>query len=212
MSDTYCSAEDINKIIELLPLRVTRHMTRVGRIVNLLAHKIQDCDLSISCSGRTEFSYYGDAAFFHDIGKAYIPISILAKSGTFTDNEFETMKKHTVCAQVIFKDISRGLIVGVPEHLIGLAHDAAVYHHEWWNGRGYPYGMCYENIPLVARITSVCDAYDAITNDRVYQAARPHSEACRELEACSGTQFDPVVIKVFIDNEAEIFDVINPCN
>lgn len=204
MSDIYRNARDINEIIELLPSKITSHMYRVGRIVNVLAQKISEGDLNISYSDRNEFLYYGDAAFYHDIGKAYIPINLLTEPYKFTENEFETMKKHPVCAQVIFTDISRGLIVGVPEHLIGLAHDAAVFHHEWWNGSGYPYGMCCEDIPLIARITSVCDAYDAITNDRVYQTARPHSEACRELETCSGTQFDPVIIKIFLDNEEEI--------
>lgn len=204
MSEIYEKQKNVNEIIEMLPLKVLSHMIRVGRIVSVLAQKDRFFDTNICDLDETELLYYGEAAFYHDIGKAYIPIGILAKSGMFTKLEFEVMKKHTVCSQVIFSDIRRGSIAGVPEHLIGLAHDAAVFHHEWWNGKGYPFGISHEDIPLVARITSICDAYDAITNDRIYRAARSHLVACRELKACSGTQFDPAVIKIFLDNEKEI--------
>ncbi len=212
MSDIYYHVRDVSEIIELLPLKVTGHMTRVGMIVNMLTQKIYDDDINICNTEKSELLYYGDAAFFHDIGKAYIPLGILAKSCKFTIKEFETMKKHTACAQVIFNDINRGSIAGVPKHLIRLAHDAAVFHHEWWNGNGYPYGICYEDIPFIARITSVCDAYDAITSDRAYRTARTHCEACRELEIASGTQFDPVIVKIFLDNEIEILNIVNSCN
>ena len=73
--------------------------------------------------------------------------------------------------------------------------------HEWWNGNGYPYGIKCERIPLIARITSVCDVYDAITGDRSYRRARSHEYACSEIEANAGTQFDPVLAKLFLDNE-----------
>jgi putative two-component system response regulator len=208
MPDIYGNRSDINEIIELLPLKLIKHMTRVARIVNFLAQKKQYIDMSSCNFAKTEFFYYGEAAFYHDIGKAFVPYDILTKSCKFTREEFEAVKKHTTCAQVIFEDISHGSIAGIPEHLIDLARDAAVFHHEWWNGKGYPYGICRDEIPLIARITSVSDAYDAITNNRVYREARPHSEACRELKACSGTQFDPDIVKVFLDNEREIFDLV----
>ena len=121
----------------------------------------------------------------------------------------ESMKKHTLCAQVLFNDIDHGKIIGMPPHLVRPARDAAVYHHEWWDGQGYPYGIRGKEIPLIARITSVCDAYDAMTSNRCYRRARTHSEACRELETCSGTQFDPVLVRLFLDSDKEISEIIN---
>ena len=209
MPDIYGSERDINEIIELLPSKVTKHMTRVAGIVNFLAQKRHLVDTNSCNLGKSELFNYGDAALYHDIGKAFIPSRILTKSSEFTREEFETMKKHTICAQVIFEDISRGSILGIPEHLVELARDAAISHHEWWNGNGYPYGICRDDIPLIARITSVSDAYDAITNNRVYREARPHIEACRELKAWSGIQFDPDIVKLFLDNEREILDFVN---
>ena len=211
MSDKYGRIMYIDEILKLLPFRVITHMTRVSRITNVLAQKVCCGDKDSCYSDKFESLYFGDAAFYHDIGKSYIPMSVLAKSGRFSKNEFELMKKHTNCAQVIFHDINRGSIVGMPEHLILLARDAAVFHHECWDGNGYPYGISREDIPLVARITSVCDAYDAITNDRIYRTARTHREACDELKACSGTQFDPEIVDAFLKNEKEISCIVNYC-
>ena len=73
-----------------------------------------------------------------------------------------------------------------------------LYHHEWWNGKGYPKGLKGENIPLISRIISIVDAYDAMTNDRPYRKALSTEEAIEELKRCSGTQFDPNLVPKFI--------------
>lgn len=197
---------DIFEIIEMIPLRSDKHMDRVGKITEILSHKLSVGNHS--CLREDELQYCGEAASFHDIGKAFIPVELVKKPGRFTPEEMEIMKKHTVCAEVIFMDMERGRLTGLPENLLKSARDAAVYHHEWWNGNGYPYGRCHEEIPLIARITSVCDAYDAITSKRVYRQARPHYDACVELAACSGKQFDPNIINIFLANEKEIESVL----
>ena len=73
-----------------------------------------------------------------------------------------------------------------------------MHHHEWWNGGGYPAGLCGEEIPLGARIIAVCDAYDAMVSDRPYRRALSHDDALAELHRCAGTQFDPRVVRAFI--------------
>ena len=196
---------DVDSIIKALPLRVAEHMYRIGKLASVLTQKIFEREGSLGYYGSDELLFYGEAAFYHDLGKAFVPVSILIKLLRFTDQEMDIMRNHTICAQALFYDVERGILVGLPVHLIKLARDSAIYHHEWWNGSGYPYGIGFEEIPLIARITSVCDAYDAITNKRIYRSARSHNDACRELEAFSGKQFDPSVVKVFLDNEAEIF-------
>ena len=203
-----CGKRDINSIIDSLPQKATDHMFRVGKLVGILTQKISERGISPCYYDRDELPFYGEAAFYHDLGKAFVPVSVLTKPSRFTKREMDIMQKHTLCAQALFDDIERGRIVGVPELLFRPARDSAVYHHEWWSGSGYPYGIGFEEIPLIARITSVCDAYDAITNNRIYRSARSHSDACQELKAFSGTQFDPSVVQVFLYNEAEFFTVI----
>ncbi|HBR08981.1 MAG TPA: phosphohydrolase, partial [Clostridiales bacterium] len=72
------------------------------------------------------------------------------------------------------------------------------YHHEWWNGTGYPYGISYDAIPLIARITTVCDAYDAMTSSRIYRESHSHDHARQELKQYAGIQFDPELVRVFL--------------
>ena len=79
----------------------------------------------------------------------------------------------------------------------------AIYHHEWWNGNGYPFGIDGKKIPLIARITSTCDAYDAMTSQRTYRHAPSHDYACQELSENAKTQFDPFLVSIFLNHEAE---------
>lgn len=202
---------DIGLIIKRLHKNILGHMLRVSRSVDVLSRCIQ-CSCQNFCPAREdELAYYGEASFYHDIGKAYIPLGIITKPNTFTGEEAFVMKQHPLCAEVLFRDIDSGLITGIPKHLEASAYNAAVFHHEWWNGSGYPYGICRGEIPLIARITSVCDAYDAMTSNRVYRKARSHNDACLELKKFSGTQFDPEIVRVFLSVESEISAIIRSC-
>jgi HD-GYP domain-containing protein (c-di-GMP phosphodiesterase class II) len=97
----------------------------------------------------------------------------LVKPDELTIEEALEMRKHSVLAEELFRLITGGAISGMPEHLVRLAHDSAVYHHEWRNGQGYPFSLYRDEIPLIARITSICDVYDAITSDRSYRKLVP---------------------------------------
>ena len=122
----------------------------------------------------------------HDVGKIAIPDHILHKPSKLTNDEFAIMRTHvTIGASMLGSNTSPLLL---------LAADIARYHHERWDGRGYASGLAGEMIPLSARIVSVADAYDAMTNDRPYQRARSVEVAIQELVSCSGTQFDPDVV------------------
>lgn len=125
------------------------------------------------------------AARLHDLGKIGIPDAILLKPGGLTEAEFEKIKEHTLIGERI---LSTG-----QSRLMQVARDIAVSHHERWDGGGYPYGLCGEEIPLMGRIVSVADVFDALTHARPYKAAWSLEESLAELEKLSGQRLDPQV-------------------
>ena len=127
-------------------------------------------------------------AIMHDIGKIGIPLEILNKPGKLNDSEWNMMKTHVQKGYQIAKS---------SQEFSGIA-DMILYHHERWDGRGYPEGLREEQIPLLSRIIAVVDAYDAMTNDRAYRKALAESAARSELLRCAGTQFDPNIVREFI--------------
>jgi len=134
-----------------------------------------------------ETLYHG--ALLHDIGKLCIPDKVLLKPGKLTFDEYEAMKQHPYLGYKILKPIKL-----LQEESILVFH-----HHEWYNGQGYPVGLKGSEIPLGARIIAVIDAYDTmISAGERYKEKMMVRECVRELVRCSGTQFDPVVVKAFI--------------
>jgi len=124
-------------------------------------------------------------ALLHDVGKIRIPGSIINKPGPLDAEERALMETHTVIGEEMLDRV--GGMLGHVGHLVRSCH-------ERWDGNGYPDKLAAENIPLVARIVCACDAFSAMTTDRPYRAARTLEEALAELERCSGTHFDPLVV------------------
>jgi diguanylate cyclase (GGDEF)-like protein len=124
----------------------------------------------------------------HDIGKTAIPENILNKKGSLNAQEWEKMKEHS--------EIGYRIASSLPE--LASVSDAILYHHEHWDGTGYPHGLKGSRIPLLARIISIVDAFDAMTNDRVYSKAMPLEDAIMELDINAGKQFDPILVKMFL--------------
>lgn len=129
------------------------------------------------------------AAGFHDIGKIGISEEILSKPTSLTNNEYEIIKTHTEKGYRIIKASSE--LKNVAESVL--------YHHERWDGKGYPLGLKGDEIPLLARIISVCDTFDVMISGRVYKNAVSKKEALEELKRNSGTQFDPKIVDIFVD-------------
>lgn len=128
-------------------------------------------------------------SLLHDIGKMGIPDSILLKPGPLSDDEWRTMKKHPVMA---FQ-----MLAGVP--YLKQALDVPLYHHERWDGKGYPYGLREKQIPILARIFAVVDVWDALTTDRPYRPGWSQLEAMEYIEQQANKHFDPEVVNAFLD-------------
>jgi len=141
------------------------------------------------------------AALLHDIGKLSIPDSVLCKAGSLTESEWEMVKQHP----------ERG--IGILKYIVGLRSctDAVLFHHERYDGKGYPKGLQGNNIPLDARILAIADSYDAMTSERSYKGKRlSQEEAIAEIKRCAGTQFDPELAEIFIRLRVNSSSLLTP--
>jgi diguanylate cyclase (GGDEF)-like protein len=132
------------------------------------------------------------ASLLHDLGELAIPDDILAKPGDLAASEWRVVTEHPKIGQVVLEQA-------------GALRDAAMivlHHHEWFDGRGYPYGLAGVDIPVGARIVAICDAYEAMVGGRPYREAIPHHAAISELRRMAGTQFDPELVEVFAEQFA----------
>ena len=167
------------------------HSLRVASYTKLLAKKLGENE-------ATAQKFY-NIALLHDIGKIGIPDEILNKPGKLTEDEYETIKTHTYRGFEILKRVRSQKDIS----------DGAYYHHERFDGKGYPAKLNGAKIPWVARIISVADAFDAMSSTRPYRKRLPMEEIVEEIKKCSGTQFDPVVARAFLElYEEEAFNNI----
>ncbi len=136
----------------------------------------------------TELGRLALLAVLHDIGKIAIPHTILLKPGKLTEEEWEVMKTHT----------EKGYRIASASKELQPMAEYILHHHERWDGKGYPSGLKGEEIPLLSRIITVVDSHDVMVHDRPYHKAMSHEMAVEELLRCSGTQFDPQLVQVFL--------------
>lgn len=177
------------------------HIKRTAKYVEIIADELKK---------RGEYSdiltekYISDmvvAAPLHDIGKIHISDVILNKPGRLTDDEFEIMKTHTTAGEKLLIHAKDEL--GESSYL-DMAIEMAAYHHEWWNGKGYPYNIKENEIPLCARIMAVADVFDALTAKRCYKNAMPIEKAVSIIREETGTHFDPIVAEAFLSAVGKI--------
>ena len=155
------------------------HIERVSRYALLLTERAAP---ELLADPRVEFGY-----ILHDVGKIAVPDAVLRKSGPLTEEEWVLMRSHV--------DIGAHMLGAIPE--FEPVREIVRYHHERWDGAGYQQGVAAEEIPLPARLFAVCDAFDAMTTERPYQAARTPEAALSVLEGGSGTQWDPGAVHEF---------------
>jgi len=145
------------------------------------------------------------SAPLHDIGKIQVPDAILNKPGKLTADEFEIMKRHTTAGKKIIEQT----IANMPEaDYLNEAINLATYHHEKWNGTGYPKGLAGEDIPLSARVMAVADVFDALVSKRCYKEPFPFEKAMDIIREGAGNHFDPQVAEAFLTSEKEVREVV----
>ena len=177
--------ESLAAAVEAKDTVTSRHLRAVSRLATQLAKQVdpalvEDDDFLFGC-------------LLHDVGKIGVPEKILMKPGALTEDEWEVMRRHP----------QTGARVVRPLGLSPIVTDVVLYHHERWDGRGYPEGLTGEDIPLPARIFSVCDALEAMTATRPYRGPLPISVAFERVRLESGHQFDPQVIAALERGVAE---------
>ena len=178
---TFETIEAISSTIDAKDEYTKGHSLRVAEYSMIIAKELG--------MDEEEVSGIRYIALLHDIGKIGIPDNILNKHGKLTDEEYAKMKEHTVTGEAILSGV-----VSIPGLMVG-----AKYHHERYDGKGYPNGIKGEDIPLIGRIIAIADSFDAMTTDRVYRKRLPPDVVMAELEKGKGTQFDPKIVQVFIN-------------
>ena len=154
-------------------------------------------ELAINCGHDAEFvKRVHLAGLVHDVGKIGVPEKVLSKPGRLDEDEFKAIQAHPEIGSRILKDIPQ---------MDGIL-PAVMHHHERWDGRGYPHGIEGEDIPLIARIVSIADAFDAMSSTRTYRSARPRHEVLAEMNRCRGTQFDPDLVGPFLSIDFTEYD------
>ncbi|MDD2586495.1 MAG: diguanylate cyclase [Syntrophomonadaceae bacterium] len=195
------SAEDImyrNKLVESKNNR-NAFILSLGNILDARnhetaehAHRIQNLLIQMYPAiniDNDELYHLNLLAALHDIGKISIPNSILNKPAKLSADEWKTIKKHP--------ETGYRIALSVPE--LAPVAEAILAHHEHWDGSGYPLGLKGDEIPLLSRLLAIIDAYDVMLNGRPYKKAISHQETLTEIEACAGTQFDPTLVKIFLE-------------
>lgn len=189
VSHKYKVFSSLEKILEEKAGETRAHARRIEFLSVRLARQ-----LGLSLNQIDELKI---AARFHDIGKIIIDDSILNKPARLTNSEYEVVKTHAKIGYRIVKSIP----------VLAEVASLVLSHHERWDGKGYPGGLSRDEIPFLARIITIVDTYDVITHERPYKRAASIEFALREINNCAGSQFDPFLVREFIQLIQKLYDL-----
>ena len=196
----------ITGLAELIDVRdesTGQHIARTAGYVRILALRARESGYRADILTDEYIDIMVLCAHLHDVGKIAIPDAILNKPDRLTDEEFEIIKSHAERGGDIVENIMGDVVDPV---YVTCGKEIAAYHHEKWDGSGYPEGLAGEDIPLCARIMAIADVYDALVARRVYKEGMPAETAFAIIEEGAGTHFDPELVRIFIRSRDEIVD------
>lgn len=182
------------------------HIKRTTMYVKVLAEELLKRGYYEDTLTKDYINDLCQAAPMHDIGKIAVPDVVLQKLGKLTDEEFEIIKLHAERGGEIIKETFGHL---GNEHYTQMAYQVARYHHEKWNGKGYPEGIKRKEIPLCARIMAIADVFDAVSQRRCYREAMPLDKCFDIIEEESGQAFDPMIAEIFLDIKDKVEEIHN---
>ncbi len=191
----------LSNLVENRDSDTGNHVRRTSNYVVLIAQKARQFGYNQDVLTDEYIEILRKAAPMHDIGKIIVPDSVLKKNGKLTPEEFEQIKRHTTEGGRIIQEIIAPVQT---REYTKIAVEIATAHHERWDGKGYPYGLSGEDIPLSARIMALADVFDALTTVRCYKSHMPFEQAIEIIKEGRGTQFDPTLTDIFMQNQAEL--------
>lgn len=187
-------------LIESRDVETGEHVTRTSAYAKALAENARKDGVYSDEINDHFIQMLYSLAPMHDIGKIVVSDQILKKPARLTTDEFELMKRHASAGG----DMARDMLTGITdEDALSFATDIATYHHERWDGTGYPDHLSGEQIPLSARIMAIADVFDALVSERCYKKAIPVDEAFEVIRSESGSHFDPKLVEVFLNHREE---------
>ena len=192
------------KLAESRDTETGEHLSRMQEYVKILIEWLMGKGVYKDCLDPTVADNIYYSSPLHDVGKVGIPDQVLLKPGKLTPEEFDIMKMHTLIGGATIEAADRE---AGGNSFLTIGKDIAYYHHEKWDGSGYPYGLTGYEIPLCARIVALADVYDALSSKRPYKTAWPHEKVREEILRGRGKHFDPVLVDAFLDEEEKFVAV-----
>ncbi len=192
------------KLAEYRNKETGMHLERIMRYVEILAYELSQHPEYKDYITKEYIQDLVNSCLLHDIGKVGVPDHILLKPGKLTEYEFEIMKQHTIIGAETIAQAERKVS---GRSYLNMGKEIALYHHERWDGSGYPKGLKADKIPLSARIVAVADVYDALVSERPYKRAYPHEKAVKIISDKAGIHFDPVVVTAFVKNHNKFLEI-----
>ncbi len=182
------------------------HVRKTAAYVRLIMEKMKEKGIYADQIDDAFIDDVANSAPLHDVGKIMVSDMILNKPGKLTDEEFAMMKNHTTAGSQV---ISSAMSLVADSGYLEEAKNLATYHHERWDGKGYPSGKAGEDIPLSARVMAVADVFDALVSRRSYKEPFPFEKAMDIIREGAGTQFDPQIAMLFVESEDEVRKITN---
>jgi putative two-component system response regulator len=196
------------EMVEFRDEETGQHVERVQKYLEILLGKMREKHIYAPQLALWDIDAFLKSAPLHDVGKIKIRDDILLKKARFTEGEFDIMKLHTLYGKMLIESLQDK----VPNQtFLDYAKTLAYFHHERWDGTGYPECLKGDEIPLQARMMALADVYDALVSDRPYKEAFSHEEAMRIISDGRGTQFDPDLTDMFIDLSVTIKEAREGC-
>ncbi|MCD8140504.1 MAG: response regulator, partial [Planctomycetaceae bacterium] len=196
----------VAEVVEYRDPNTGRHIQRTQEYLRCLLDEMRRRCLYQAVAGGWDMDFVVHSALLHDVGKIFVPESILLKPGRLDDTEFERIKEHPRQGVAVIERIAKTAAV---REFLAHAKIFAESHHERWDGSGYPAGLKGEEIPLQGRLMAIVDVYDALVSARPYKNWYPHDVAVEIIRTGRGSQFDPLLVEAFLARERD-FALISP--